>query len=731
MKGFINYIKDNRILLAAMAVVFVLCLVVTGTRYSIEGKNKTYDIVLDYSEIAAMAIQTDHDVSWWLGKFKEMGITKVGLIEESLLSMMEDVNINLTSRLMDQITKDASWRLHYPQELLDMLDSKGFIPFDILVEIDGEDTAAFVISAIEQRFKTGEYQILDMGEKAYVIVYGTPDVTLYSQKYKYMNSLEGGFIERVDIESSKIMFISLGLWPEKVGIIKNLGMEIVPRTMSYKGWNDTKFAKAVIGSYAGYDIIPEYLIAGGEAVIGFDDGVELARDYVLENGITVGLIENTTQLQNILQSGIVDITAQSEFDAVRVFSVWDYIQKRYEYYGYKGAEEIENTLFRAVTERNVRLIYFKPILHFKDLHTYVTDVSVYEDLFASLERRLAEHGIGFGPASVMDAYRVPQTFKVLFGIGAVLGAVLLIRSFWPIRERYAVILAVLGSLCVPAAFYIMPNTSELIASFAAAIVFGCLGATFFTAMAKLYSEKYAKDVSVFKVIAPCLLTLIAAVVIALLGGLLTAAPISSIGYLLEMDIFRGVKVAQLIPIAYFAVAYLAYFGYSESKTKPGKLEYDDIKNLLSSNIKLWMLFIAVILGGAGAYYIMRTGHDSSIEVSRFEMLARNELENILIARPRTKEFLISFPSVMMMVYCAVRRFKKWSIIFGIAGVVGITSVINTFQHLRTPLYLGFARTGYSLLFGIITGILAMLVFEGLYILYDKRLRKYVEAAPDV
>jgi len=176
---------------------------------------------------------------------------------------------------------------------------------------------------------------------------------------------------------------------------------------------------------------------------------------------------------------------------------------------------------------------------------------------------------------------------------------------------------------------------------------------------------------------------------------------------------------------------LAYFGYGESKTTPGKLEYHDLKDLLNSHIRLWMMFIAVILGGAGAYYIMRTGHDSSIEVSSFEMLARNELENILIARPRTKEFLIAFPSIIMMTYCAVRQFKKWSIIFGIAGVIGITSVINTFQHIRTPLYLGFARTGYSLLIGIIVGIVLMLVFEGLYRIYDKYLRKYIEAAPDV
>jgi len=293
------------------------------------------------------------------------------------------------------------------------------------------------------------------------------------------------------------------------------------------------------------------------------------------------------------------------------------------------------------------------------------------------------------------------------------------------------ILAVIGAVLACAAFYVMPYTAELIASLAAALIFGCLAATFFTARSKFYSEKLSRDAHLIKIIIVSVVTLVVSVIIAFLGGLLTAAPISSISYMLEIGIFRGVKVSQLLPIAYFAIAYLAYFGYGDRKAVPGNLEPEDLKDMLNSNIKLWMLFLALILGGAGAYYIMRTGHDSSIEVSSYEMLFRNELENVLVARPRTKEFLFAFPAIMMMVYSSVRRFRKWAIVFGIAGVVGVTSVINTFEHIRTPLYLGVIRTGYSLLFGIIIGIIAILIFEGFYGAYNRYIRKYIEAGPDV
>jgi hypothetical protein len=107
------------------------------------------------------------------------------------------------------------------------------------------------------------------------------------------------------------------------------------------------------------------------------------------------------------------------------------------------------------------------------------------------------------------------------------------------------------------------------------------------------------------------------------------------------------------------------------------------------------------------------------------MLFRNRLEDILIARPRSKEFLFAFPSVMLLAYTSIRGFKLWPILFGLASVIGMTSVNNTFMHIRSPLYLGFARTGYSLLFGILVGVVGVLVFELGYRIYKKLERQIV------
>jgi hypothetical protein len=200
---------------------------------------------------------------------------------------------------------------------------------------------------------------------------------------------------------------------------------------------------------------------------------------------------------------------------------------------------------------------------------------------------------------------------------------------------------------------------------------------------------------------------------------MTAAPLSSVRFMLEIDIFRGVKLAQLLPLMFFIAAYLAYYGFGESKKYPGKLEYHDLKDMMNASIKVWMVLLGMVLLVVGYYYIERTGHDSSIEVSNIEMIFRNMLEDDLIARPRNKEFLFAFPAVMMVVYTSIRKFKLWPILFGLASVIGMTSVNNTFMHIRTPLFLGFARTGYSLLFGIVVGIVGILIFEAGHIVYKK------------
>lgn len=720
-----EYLQENKILLVGLCLVLIVCMVIIIGRFNVEKSNKTYDVVLDFNEIEAMAIQSDQDIGWWLEEFKALGIKKVGLTEESIVTLMEETELAVTGIVMNKLMQDANWKTNYPKGFIDKIEEAAYDSFDVIFKAEGE-AANFLKTGIANRIPEERYIIFEDGNMCYGYIDGTADVALYSEKYKLQNSDNTGYQERIDVESSKIMYISLGFLPDKVKTIKDAGMEIIPRTMSYNGWNDNEFAKSVVGDYKKYGISPDYIIVGGQAVFGYDDGLDFAKDYIVKNDVTMGLIENTTQLQNIMQYGVEDVAIASGYDAVRIFTVWPYIQNRYQYYGYEGSKEIENTLFRAVVERNIRVIYYKPIFEFKDLHTYITDVEEYRTLFTNLENRLAAHGYSMGTALQMDNYQVNQWLKIILGLGSVLGSLLLLRFLFPIPKKWTLVLGLAGGIGVVGMAMAMPDLFELAAAFIAAVVFSCLGISVFTSQARWASDNLSKEEKLPKIILMSVIALVSSVLLALLAGLMTAAPISSINYMLEIDIFRGVKVAQLLPMGYYVLIFLALFGYSRNKKKIGRLELSDIKELLGLNVKVWMVLAGLLIVVLGAYYILRTGHNSSLEVASLEMIIRNKLEDFLVARPRTKEFLIAFPSIMMMVYCAVRKWKLWTIIFGLAGVIGMTSVANTFQHLRTPLYLGLYRTGYGVIFGILIGIVGILIFEGLYYLYITWRKKQLE-----
>ncbi len=712
-------IKENKILLVIIAIAVIVSFVTIGGRISVESRNKTYDIVLDYNEIKAMADQSDHDISWWLDEFRKMGITKVGLAEESMASLIENKDLPVSATVMDIVMQDANWETEYPADFIRELKDVGFDKYDVLIEAASSEAFAFIVDGVRARYQPENYFIKQTDNGGYIVLNGTAKQTLYSEKYKLMSSVKKGFVEKDEIASSKLMYVNFGLLPSKVKIVEDAGMEIMPRTASYEGWNDTKYAKAVIASYEKLDKVPEYMIVGGESVIGYDDGIGTVERYLKDNDIRIGLIENTTQRQNILQYGVDDIVKLTNYNAVRIFSVWDYIQNRYQYYGYSGAQEIENTLFRAVAERNIRLVYFKPIKEFKDQHVYVTDPDEYKTLFSNLEKRLNEQNIEFGKATVMQPYQVSIWEKLMMAIGCVAATILLLRAILPIGRKLKLGLFALGAAGAAGAYAVMPSYAELITSFAAAVIFPCMATLFIVRQSKEFADTLEPTERLPKIIGLGALTLACGVVIALMGAVMTAAPISSINYMLEIDIFRGVKVAQLLPLAFFALAYLAYYGFGKSKHHPGTLEYNDLKEMMNASIRIWMIVLGVILLGVGYYYISRTGNESSIQVSSTEMLFRNMLEDNLIARPRSKEFLCAFPAVMLVVYTSIRRFKLWPILFGLAAVIGMTSVDNTFMHIRTPLYLGFARTGYSLLFGIVIGIIGILIFELGHMIYKK------------
>ena len=714
--------KENKIISIILLVCILGSFVVLGQRAAVEKDSRTADIVLDYEETTLLADQSEQDTLWWLKEFADMGIMKVGLYEETLDSLTKS-DKKVKAELVCDLRKDTYWMSNAPAEVLAMIDENVKDDFDVMVIAESKDIYAFIKRAFEERFDPARVKSLDTEQGGYLLIDGTVKDSLYYDTEKLFMTEDTGFKESKQMVSSVIMYLNLGLLPEKVAEIQAAGCRVEPVPVGYTGWNDTRFLKDVTTQYENLGVVPSYWIMGSRAVPGYDDGTEALTEYINENDIVIGIVENTTQRQNISPEGMEAVIEGTDYDVVRAFSVWPYIQYRYGYYGYDSYEEIENSLFRAVVERNIKLIYYKPMKETDDSYTYITDVQDYRDSFASLEKRLAEHGITLGEAQPSAPYQVPLALKLLAAIGAGCGALLCLRAIFQVKQKWIYLLFGIGCVGVAGAYFVMPNTAPLLSSFGASLMLPCVAAIWMVYEPVRYKEKMHQEEKVGKLLLRGIGVLLGGVAISLMGAAMTAAPISGIDYMLELDIFRGVKLAQLAPLAFFMLLFFLFALYLWGEKEKQTLELRDVKWILNYDIKVWMVLLGLLVGAAGIIYLARTGHESSIGASSLELLARNYLEEMLYARPRTKEFLIAFPAVILFVYSIVRELKIFSFLFGVAGVIGFTSVVNTFMHIRTPLELGFARTGYAVLFGIVLGIVYTLILEVFYRLYRKRGRR--------
>ncbi len=704
-------LRNNKVFYILIIISLVVAIAASLGRINVETNNKNVDVIVDYTELNELAKQSNEDISVWLNLFTELKVNKVGLSEESLHSLMEEGQ-PVKAEIMKKVVEDIHWADHMPETMLKAIYSNNeqYDPNDVLITTSSEDLFDFIKAAMKERYDSDRYFTAQGENTYYILLDGTPKDTLYSSKEKLFETNDNPYRELRKAEYSKLMYLSLGFDKDKLQKVKNADMQIIPRTVGFDGWNGRKFEKAVVEEYSQLKEIPEYILFAGLEIIGQDEGSVLIKDYIESNHIKIGMVESTFQRGHNEQTGLFELVEASNYNMVRTFTTWNYIQNRYQYYNYPGAEEIENTFFRAITERNIRLIYFKPIKEFKDHYVYITDKNEYIKMFESLESRIAEHGIYFGPASVMQPYKIGVVKKVLMTLGTIAGGMILLSAFIDLKNRYKYGLLGLGSIGAIGAFIVSAQLAELASALAASIIFPSLAIYYLLLRCRYYQSVLAQDEKLSKTIIFSIKELLIASSISAIGALLTSAVIADIDYLLELSFFRGVKLAQLGPIIVFMLLYLSIFGSKESLNK--KFDMSGIQDILAYNIKVWVVLVGGIVLAAGYVYMARTGHETSIEPLKIEMIFRNFLEEKLFARPRNKEFLIAFPALMLTVYMIIRRLKNWiPFIFGIAAVIGQTSIVNTFMHMRTPMYLSIVRTGYSLLFGIVLGVIYLVLFE--------------------
>ena len=148
----------------------------------------------------------------------------------------------------------------------------------------------------------------------------------------------------------------------------------------------------------------------------------------------------------------------------------------------------------------------------------------------------------------------------------------------------------------------------------------------------------------------------------------------------------------------------------------------EIVAVANAKISVYWLVIFGVFALAGAVYIIRSGNVN--EISSLESWMRSTITEIFAARPRTKEFLIGYPCLVLFVYYIKNtNVKVVSFIAGVGSSILAASVTNTFCHVFTDLTTIYMRVINGLAIGLIV-CAAVYVANIIIVKICKYLKKY-------
>ncbi len=172
--------------------------------------------------------------------------------------------------------------------------------------------------------------------------------------------------------------------------------------------------------------------------------------------------------------------------------------------------------------------------------------------------------------------------------------------------------------------------------------------------------------------------------ITLLGGVFVASVLYHYYYMQKIIDVPGIKTIMLATMLLSLIVLYPW---------------QDIKNFFERDIKIKHVLAFALVSAVIGYLILRTGNNSAGTLP-YEKTIRQFLEDILVVRPRTKEFLIGQP-LLFLGYYYRKKFVIW------LGIIGQLSIINTFLHAHTPFWISFSRSLYGIFLGFLGGMVVV------------------------
>ena len=181
-----------------------------------------------------------------------------------------------------------------------------------------------------------------------------------------------------------------------------------------------------------------------------------------------------------------------------------------------------------------------------------------------------------------------------------------------------------------------------------------------------------------------------------------------------------------MPIILMAVLYIKRYNILQQLTSELHNPVAALNKLADRGITFKHMAILFVLLFIMFYFVGRSGHTGGIPVPAIELKMRAFLEQVMYARPREKEFMIGHPAFFVAVLAAYRMAPRlWQFALVCAAIIGQGSLVQTFCHMRTPVFMSFVRALDGYVVGIVFGIVGVMIFAALIPVVKKFQRRYL------
>ncbi len=440
------------------------------------------------------------------------------------------------------------------------------------------------------------------------------------------------------------------------------------------------------------------LIFDGNQVLGYEDLIPDVAEQMRSSGFAFGQIESFTARRR--QRGDLALAVKMIPNVLRVFSLTP------EELAVLAPDEARGKYVLAARERNVRILYVRPFL--------ITPAGADElqanlDYIRSIKDDLRRAGYQMGKASLFPNVTIGPGWLVVMAAGALAAAAIALGEVAsvlarPISLRVLHAGVAVGIVATVAAIAAHRVTlwSQVLALFAA-LAFPSL-----SLLGLVPREGPGGDVrdgggtvpaagrATGRVILGSIGRLWGLSAMTALGGVMVAALLSQWAFMLEIRGFLGVKPAHVVPVVLLALM-LAAADAPRGELWPRLRAWARQPLLLEYGIAVILVGVAVV------FALGRTGNAGLPVLGGLEVKSRAILEHLVVARPRTKEYLIGHPFMILTFALMALRMRRWVLPAAVLGAIGQVGLVNSFSHIHTPLVYVLLRTLYALIFGSAIG----------------------------